>query len=130
MKIFLILFFLFFISCEKNPLTKYKGVALSIPYKIIFQQSLNKETRLLIKETIENTFEEIDSKLNHWNKNSEISKWNNSPSLNPIKISKLLYQLLQICDTSHKNTSGKFDPSLGKMIQLWKRTPYFKNPTP
>ena len=93
---------------------------MKIPYKIVIKEPVSKDNIDEIKHIVEESFQEIDSKLNGWNNSSEISLWNSSKSLEPIVVSSTLISILQICDTAYKMTEGAFDPTLGKITRAWK----------
>lgn len=93
---------------------------MGIPFKVIVK-NVKKEDHEIIAKAVDLCFEEIDTKLNGWNKNSEIALWNAQKSTKPIKISNSLHEIIEICDLAHEKTSGRFDPSLGKIIAKWKQ---------
>lgn len=121
-RLFLIVIILFS-SCKKNCEVKISDVAMGIPYKVIVKDSnLSKNNLSLVQAMIENTFDDINNTINHWNKNSEISSWNRSKSLAPIKTSPLLLDIMNIAHNAYKLSCGKFDPSIGKATRLWKQS--------
>jgi FAD:protein FMN transferase len=115
-----LLILIFCISCGRSPQTKIDGVAMGMRYMVLFKSKLSTTQQSQVIKTIEALLEEIDSTLNRWNKNSEISKWNHSSTTQPTKISPLLLKALLVSDQVHKMSSGLFDPTLGKAIHEWK----------
>lgn len=107
-------------SCGKTRDTKLEGVEMGMAYKILIREKISTKTLKKIQLITKNTFDEIDKTLNHWNTNSEISVWNESSSTNPQKISPFLYNAIKIADNIYHLTRGKYDPSTGKVIHLWK----------
>ncbi|MCH9621477.1 MAG: FAD:protein FMN transferase [Chlamydiia bacterium] len=93
---------------------------MGMRYMVLFKEKLNPSTRQIIQTIIDETFKEIDSTLNHWNNNSEISKWNHSTSTKPISISPLFLKAIRIADKAYTLTNGKYDPALGRATHQWK----------
>jgi thiamine biosynthesis lipoprotein len=116
----LLLLLLFFTSCTKNGDLILQGARMGIPYKVIVKDDCAEAEHKQIKALVDETFKEIDEKLNGWNVHSEITLWNNSKTTLPIKVSDTLYNIVKLCDKAHTITNGAFDPSLGKLIHAWK----------
>jgi thiamine biosynthesis lipoprotein len=120
MKVFL-LALLFLFSCEKKGDTLLSGVEMGMAYKIILRENISKQDLENVKKIVKETFAKVDQKLNHWNPHSEISIWNSSKSTKKIKISPFLLNAIKIADKIYSLTDGKYDPSIGKVIKLWKK---------
>lgn len=120
MKRILLLLAIILSSCtEKKPST-YEGVGLTIPYKIVFKSTLDYKKSAIVENCIEETFKDFNNILNHWNEKSEISLFNKSDSTELMQVSPLLYELFCVSKRAHSQTKGKFDPTYGKVIALWK----------
>lgn len=120
MKYIFLLLAVFVSSCGKTKDTKIEGVEMGMAYKILIREKISHQILTKIKKITKKTFDEVDITLNHWNKNSEISQWNNSRSTKPKEISPFLLEAIKIADQVHKLSDGKYDPSTGKVIHLWK----------
>jgi len=117
MKRYILLLTLLCIGCGM-PQTKIEGVAMGMRYQVLIKEKTNQKP---IQEAVDTLFYEIDNTLNHWNENSEISKWNNSETLEKVSISPLLSNALNIAKDVHEKTNGLYDPTLGLAIKQWKK---------
>ena len=98
---------LLLLACQKSP-THIRGIAMTIPYTITIEDRVD---RVELRKLIESTFDEIDQSCNHWNPNSAISMGHGHPILDELNAkSQEIFSL----------TKGRFDPSIGPVIALWK----------
>lgn len=99
--------------------TLLQGERMTIGYRIIIGRSLSfREKQQLIKK-INLIFDRIDRVFNNWNPYSEISYVNSAPSHTPIPISQELFDILVRVNELVQLTEGRFDPTLGKLKDLW-----------
>ncbi|MCP5469873.1 MAG: FAD:protein FMN transferase [Chlamydiales bacterium] len=80
-----------------------------------------------VEAIIKKTFKQVDQIFNNWNQDSEISKLNQLPAYQRVEISSELATLLQ--QTAHivEITDGRFDPTVGPLVHMWKT--HLKNGT-
>jgi thiamine biosynthesis lipoprotein len=72
--------------------------------------------------TIEAGFEQVravDSLINDWKSDSELSRLNRSAGGEAIQVSPRLYQLLQEVNRWARETDGAFDPAIGALVDAW-----------
>ena len=120
MKFLLIILPFFLISCTEQE-TKIEGVEMGMKYKVLIREHVPAEKIPAIKKIIKHAFSEIDTKLNGWNPNSEISAWNRSTSTEKIPTSAVLLEVVNLADQVYKLSNGRFDPSFGRVIARWKQ---------
>ncbi len=112
---------LFLLSCSKPPaITHFRGIAHTLPYHIQVAGSLSSREKEQIKRVIDATFEEIDKRYNHWNEYSELSRFNRRGRGKPLPLSEELAEVLREARKITEMTSGRYDPTLGAVIKLWK----------
>ncbi len=121
MKTLLLILPLLFFSCGKENETKIEGVKMGMAYKVLIREHIPLNELPKIEKLINDAFSEINTKLNGWNKDSEISKWNNSKSTQKIPASPLLLEIVNLADQVHSLSNGSYDPSLGKITYQWKQ---------
>ncbi|CDR34987.1 FAD:protein FMN transferase [Criblamydia sequanensis] len=121
-------FFLFatlFFSCDrpvKEPeVMVITGVAMTVPYKIIIEELSEKNLEGL-KKRLSETFDEIDSLYNKWNKDSELSKINDLQKNERQPISKKLSSFLKTTSLFVELTENKFDPTIESIQDIWKES--------
>ena len=95
---------------------------MTIPYCVQIGDRVNEREAVNIEEIICSTFVEIHQIYNNWNPDSEVSKLNQSPAHHPLPLSKELTQFLKQVDTLVTFTEGRFDPTVGPLSHLWKKS--------
>ncbi len=110
-------------GCQKAPsvpLSHFSGTAFEIGYHIQVGGELAEAQEEQIAALIQDVFTDIHLTFNHWNPNSELSKLNAHPMLDPFKPSKELLELIQFSSTLNIITQGRFDPAMGHVIEALK----------
>jgi thiamine biosynthesis lipoprotein len=75
------------------------------------------------KEAIEAGFGEIqklETLLNYFSPESELSAINNAAGVTPVKVSKEIIEILTKAMNIAEDTAGAFDPTIAPVIKLWK----------
>lgn len=121
----LLLFAACFFSCDrpvKEPEVRViTGFAMTVPYKIIIEKLSEKDLDRL-KKSLSETFDEIDSIYNKWNKNSELSKINDLQKNERKPISKKLSSFLKTTSIFVELTENRFDPTIESIQDIWKES--------
>lgn len=95
---------------------------MTIPYCVQIGDPVSDREAVIIEEIICSTFVEIHQIYNNWNPDSEISKLNQSPAHSPLLLSNELALFLKQVDTLVTFTEGRFDPTVGPLSHLWKKS--------
>ena len=85
----------------------------NISYNIKY---LSKE-KINYKSAIDSILVDFNNSLSTYISDSELSKFNNADTL--FNISNELYTILKVSDKIHRSTKGAFDPTIGKLVNLW-----------
>lgn len=105
---------LFLCACQKStPLNHFSGAAFNIGYHIQIGHPLTDSEKRTICTKIQDVFTHIDQTYNHWNPNSEVSRFNASKQT--YTVSAELLHLLTMAQTVNIITEGRFDPTLGTL---------------
>lgn len=73
----------------------------------------------------------IEQVATDYNPQSELNRLSASPAGTPVPVSDTLFDLLQIAYLMAEKTDGAYDPTLGPLTQLWRRTRRLKQlPSP
>ncbi len=94
---------------------------MTMPYRIVFGKKLSHKERMIAQEVISSTFKDIDSTVNNWNVEAEVSQFNSHPVGHPFSSSTLLHRLATLTDKVHKMTEGKFDPSIFPILKKYRK---------
>ena len=93
-----------------------KGDIFGTYYNIkIRTDNKNNELKNKIKEKLQ----EINSIMSVFEPDSEISKINNAPAKQKIELSPSMQEVIRASDKVYWQSGGYFDPSLGRLIDLW-----------
>jgi len=91
-----------------------EGVAMEMPWRLCIEKD-PKEAQALV----EKTFHEIETTFSLYNKNSEISRLGRAPIHKKIVLSAPLAHVLDLALQIHTISEGRFDPTCGKIKQVW-----------
>ncbi len=83
-----------------------------------------------ILKDIEGVFEKINAQMSTYDKESELSRFNQSESLDWQKISPGLFRVIEHALSVAKKTEGAFDPTIGPLVNLWGFGPEGKREVP
>ena len=109
------------VSCSKtNKIVHFRGFSMKMPYDVAVVGPLSRHQRVVIKRIIQSTFAETNQVSNHWNSHSELSFFNQLKSTNAISLSPSLKELLILADKMVSLSDGRYDPTLGPIIDTWK----------
>ncbi len=81
--------------------------------------SRSAEVEKELKRALEEELHRINMIFSTWEENSEISRFNRHPAGTPFSASREFLELLDLSREIHRETNGKFDPTLGPLIELW-----------
>jgi thiamine biosynthesis lipoprotein len=126
----MIFLLLLLISCQEREsnLTTLSGVAMTIPYTIHVAGGLHGEKKERCEALIGQTFEKVNRIYNKWNPESELSSLNRLKAFEKRKISKELFELLELSNQIVILSQGRFDPTIEPLQALWKLSE--ASPTP
>lgn len=95
---------------------------MEMPYHVQVGRSLSKKEQAHIQSIIATSFAFIHACFDHWNPNSELSLINQLAPLEKKKVSPKLLQLFVVANEMTILSEGRFNPSLGSIISLWKES--------
>ncbi len=68
---------------------------------------------------VEKTLADVNAKMSNWDPNSEVSKFSESAETTPVGVSAEIAQVLAAANFVHEKSGGRFDVTLGPLIELW-----------
>ncbi|KIC12733.1 thiamine biosynthesis protein ApbE [Leisingera sp. ANG-M1] len=68
---------------------------------------------------VEATLAAVNAKMSNWDPASEVSKFSAARSTAPVRVSPEFAQVLAAANDVHEKSGGKFDVTLGPLIELW-----------
>ena len=112
MKKYLILVFITFFSCSELKKTSLSGLIFGTSYNIQFYSSGNSN----YSNEIVDIFKEIDMSMSTYKKTSIISRVNNN---NSVQLDDHFKNVFSFSKKIYKITGGRFDPSIGLLVNYW-----------
>ena len=112
MKKYLILVFITFFSCNELKKTTLSGLIFGTSYNIQFYSSGNSN----YYNEIVDIFKEIDMSMSTYKKTSIISRVNNN---NSVQLDDHFKNVFGFSKKMYKITGGRFDPSIGLLVNYW-----------
>ncbi|WP_424978205.1 FAD:protein FMN transferase [Leisingera sp. S232] len=73
----------------------------------------------VLKKTVEGTLAAVNAKMSNWDPASEVSTFSAARSTAPVRISPEFAHVLAAAGDVHDKSGGKFDVTLGPLIELW-----------
>ncbi|MGI9368539.1 MAG: FAD:protein FMN transferase, partial [Ruegeria sp.] len=68
---------------------------------------------------VEETLADVNAKMSNWDSNSEVSKFSEATETTPTAVSTEFAQVMAAANDVHGKSGGKFDVTLGPLIELW-----------
>lgn len=90
--------------------TTYHVTAVGVPRKL---------TDAELSQAIEATLAAVNGAMSNWDEGSEISRFNQARTTEPVAISPALARVMARADEIHALSGGKFDVTLAPLIDLW-----------
>lgn len=90
--------------------TTYNVTAVGVPDKL-------EQTDL--SDAVEAVLADVNAKMSNWDKNSEVSRFNASSETTPVGVSGNFIAVMTAANQVHELSGGKFDVTLGPLIELW-----------
>lgn len=109
------------ISCfQKDELHKFSGQTMGTIYNVtIYEPNLSQDELSLTKEKVELCLKKVNKKMNPFDPQSEISKFNDHHSIKSFSISDEFYNLTRIAKEIYQKSEGAFDPTIAPLINYY-----------
>lgn len=115
---FFFLFLIFLSACsEKSPPVHTLQGEIFGSYYIVKWVGEGKAESL--RPQIDKLFTEINDEFSNYQKDSEVTKFNNLKAQQKMKVSPFFLEMLEFCKKMNVLTRGAFDPTLRPVIKLW-----------
>lgn len=101
----------------KNPILV--GQTMGTSYSITLKGSVSRRAIAQLSREIEETLVEISQHMSTWDPTSEISRFNQSTSTVPFRVSAPFAQVVRSALALSRSSGGAFDPTLQPLLNLW-----------
>ncbi len=113
---------LFLVACspdETSKVLRLSGKTMGTTYSITAVDASGELSEESLSAEVEAVLADVNSKLSNWDKNSEVSQFNASTETAPVKVSADFITVMSAANSVHGLSEGKFDVTLGPLIELW-----------
>jgi FAD:protein FMN transferase len=90
--------------------TTYNITAVGVPDDV---------SEAALSTEVETVLADVNSKMSNWDKKSEVTLFNVSSETAPVKASQDFVTVMAAANDVHRLSDGKFDVTLGPLIELW-----------
>lgn len=95
------------------------GQTMGTTYTVVVLDDGNLLESEALRVEIETVLNDVNARMSNWDENSEISRFNTRTDTTPVKISRELARVMAAANEVHSKSAGKFDVTLGPLIELW-----------
>ncbi|MEY8882102.1 FAD:protein FMN transferase [Donghicola sp. XS_ASV15] len=107
-------------ACQaEDEVLRLSGATMGTTYNVIALSSGNSVDKATLKAAIEAALAEVDTQMSNWNAASEISRVNAAAADQTMALSPALARVMQNAEMVHTASDGRFDVTVGPLIDLW-----------
>lgn len=121
MKHWIALLLLLFSCTRPSAPKEFKGVAMTIPYRLLVGDALSSEQEVEVERILQQTLAFVHNVFDDWNPDSEVSQLGNLAAGEHRLVSPELEELLEITQQAVELSGGLFDPTIHPLQQAWKK---------
>ncbi|WP_424933791.1 FAD:protein FMN transferase [Amaricoccus macauensis] len=112
--------FLLLASCDRTPeVIRIAGETMGTTYHVTVVDPPSEEDAETLRDAIEAKLAAVNGCMSTWDPDSEISRFNAMQSSEPMEITENMAEVVRAADAIHALSHGKFDITLGPLIDLW-----------
>lgn len=97
--------------------TRLTGEAFGTTWSVTFRSPLTSPTEL--RDQLSAELDRIESQLSHWRAGSVTAQFNASETTLELDVSRELVDILAFCQTVSAATSGRYDVTVGPLVDAW-----------
>ncbi|MEL6641162.1 MAG: FAD:protein FMN transferase [Pseudomonadota bacterium] len=102
-----------------NQVIELVGLSMGTTYKVVAIDRTNTLDKATVQEAVAVALTDVNKSMSNWDESSEISVLNASGQGEPLSLSVELADVLRAADHVHAASEGRFDTTVGPLIELW-----------
>lgn len=99
---------------------RFGGTAMGMRYDCRISDAVDASRLQLLHQKTAEELERLENIFSLYRPQSELSKWNSSPSTEWATVPVEVIELLDFSGRLHRETNGLFDPTIGSLTKLWR----------
>jgi FAD:protein FMN transferase len=102
------------------PVIAWQGRTMGSPYTVkVVGTNLTQAQTDALKAEVEDLLKEVNRQMSHYQRDSELSRFNRAPANTPFKVSPEFARVVRFSLELYRRSQGAFDPTLAPVINLW-----------
>lgn len=107
-------------ACKKGwSILELTGLTMGTSYSVAAVDHSKSVNEAELQAAINASLAQVNAQMSNWDAGSEISRFNASTSTQPFAVSSELASVMQAAQDVHDASDGRFDVTLGGLIDLW-----------
>jgi len=107
-------------ACKKGwSILELTGLTMGTSYSVAAVDHSKSVDKAELQNAIDSSLQLVNAQMSNWDASSEISRFNASASTAPMTVSNELAAVMQAAQDVHVASEGRFDVTLGGLIDLW-----------
>ncbi len=110
-----------FAACKpwSSDIFRISGLTMGTTYNVVALEGSQPVTQAEVQTAIDGALAEVNAQMSNWDAGSEISRFNAGISTEAQTVSAPLARLMQAAEDVHLASDGRFDTTMGPLIELW-----------
>ncbi len=110
----------FAVACKvKKQVLEIVGFSMGTTYKVVVVDHENRFQKADLQDAIEVALADVNKSMSNWDSTSEISRLNTIQAGTTMPVSQELAEVLSAASYVNKASEGRFDTTVGPLIELW-----------
>ncbi|MGJ8544162.1 MAG: FAD:protein FMN transferase [Sulfitobacter sp.] len=95
------------------------GLTMGTSYNVVAVDPASQVNEKQIRSAIDRALHQVNLQMSNWDDASEISRFNAQKGLDAVAVSPALANVMQAAEAVHIASEGRFDTTMGPLIELW-----------
>ncbi len=109
-----------FAACKPSQaFYKLTGLTMGTVYNVVAGDPGNGVSESDIQVAIDGALTKVNQQMSNWDPKSEISRFNAQAGTSPVQVSSDLSNVMNAAAEVHAASDGRFDTTIGPLIELW-----------
>ncbi|WP_424942093.1 FAD:protein FMN transferase [Aliiroseovarius crassostreae] len=109
-----------FAACKPSTaFYKITGLTMGTTYNVVARDPENGVTEAEVQTAIDGALAQVNQQMSNWDPRSEISRFNTQNGTAPVQVSAELAEVMQAAEQVNLASDGRFDTTIGPLIELW-----------
>lgn len=107
-------------ACQlEEEVLRLSGSTMGTTYNVVAVPAGKSIDKPALESAIHTALAQVNTEMSNWDAGSEISRFNAAPAGQTVTLSPALAQVMQNADLVHQASEGRFDVTVGPLIDLW-----------